>query len=314
MEGAWERTNAFASPGVPTRSRRTNPGGSVCADASGAIHPANGLRVTVTADAIETPKADRGVLWASYRWAEMVVLFFLVPGLLAAFVDPHGLVRPWAETAGLGDLYTLLDRRSAVLMPALVLFTLFVLAWLVLDSSFKTRQLWNFRAGRLEGGRVFAVFAVAGPMMLGIGWALHEFTDVLTITRGGETGTAFLRLPREAPVILLFIGLLYPWFSAYPQEITHRAFFFHRYEALFSPTRGGRIGFYLVNAVAFAWLHVPFWSWVALALTFPGGLLFAWTYDRSRSALAAGMEHGLYGWWAFAVGLGYFVFTGSIGA
>ena len=46
----------------------------------------------------------------------------------------------------------------------------------------------------------------------------------------------------------------------------------------------------------------------ALLLTLPGGALFAWTYLRTKSTLAAGMEHALYGFWAFFVGLGWFVF------
>ena len=248
----------------------------------------------------------------AWRWAEMLVLFFGAPALLAAFVDPYGVVRPWADAIGIGGIYDTLGRRSAVLMPALGVFTLMVLAWLFADRSFQQRQLWNARAGWTQFKRVTIVFMVAAPLVLGIAWGLHAFTDALVVTRGDRTASAFLRLPREAPIVLLLIGLLYPWLSAYPQEITHRAFFCHRYERLFARTGTGRAGFFLVNAAAFSWLHAPFWSPIALLLTFPGGLLFAWTYDRSRSALAAGMEHGLYGWWAFAVGLGYFVFTGSI--
>ena len=54
-------------------------------------------------------------------------------------------------------------------------------------------------------------------------------------------------------------------------------------------------------------------SLAALLLTLPGGVLFAWTYDRTRSTLAVTLEHALFGWWAFFIGLGYFVFAGAIG-
>jgi hypothetical protein len=46
-------------------------------------------------------------------------------------------------------------------------------------------------------------------------------------------------------------------------------------------------------------------------MTIPAGVLFAWTYLRTRSALASGFEHAIYGIWTFATGLGWFVFTGN---
>jgi hypothetical protein len=42
-------------------------------------------------------------------------------------------------------------------------------------------------------------------------------------------------------------------------------------------------------------------------------VLFAWTYDRTRSTLAVTIEHAIYGWWVFFTGLGWFVYAGSIG-
>ncbi|MFW5694735.1 MAG: hypothetical protein ACOCYB_06180 [Alkalispirochaeta sp.] len=41
-------------------------------------------------------------------------------------------------------------------------------------------------------------------------------------------------------------------------------------------------------------------------------MLFSRTWLRSRSALAVSIEHALYGFWLFTVGLGsYFAFSGS---
>ncbi|MEM7623241.1 MAG: CPBP family glutamic-type intramembrane protease, partial [Planctomycetota bacterium] len=135
------------------------------------------------------------------------------------------------------------------------------------------------------------------------------FTGVLDITtRDGRETSAFLRLPREVPIAVVFILIGYPWFSVYPQEVVCRPFFFWRYAAIL-PRPWQMVA---VNSVAFAWIHAPFLHWMALALTLPGGVLFAMTYHRTRSTLAVTIEHGLMGWWAFVVGLGWFVFTGSV--
>ena len=120
----------------------------------------------------------------------------------------------------------------------------------------------------------------------------------------------FLYLPTNVPVLMLMIALLYPWVSAYPQEITHRAFFFHRYRHIIGEGRAA----FVLNVLTFSWLHVMMWNWVAIIITLPAGVLFAQTYRKSNSALAAGFEHAIYGIWVFFVGLGYFVFTGNANA
>ena len=265
----------------------------------------------VTTDSLQRdrPESRRGPLGLSWLWLELVVLFFAVPGLLAAWVDPHRRFDGLFRSVGLGAITEVDWPRSRVLMPALLLFVAFITLWLLLDRSFPKRQLWNWRAARRDLPRVLGLFVLGGAAMLGVAWLLAEYTGVMTITRDGQTGTAFLRLPREAPWILVIIALAYPWFSAYPQEITHRAFFFHRYAPILRTPRT----MIAVNALAFAWLHAPFWSGVALLMTFLGGVLFAVTYHKTRSTLAAGIEHAIYGWWAFFVGLGWFVFAGSVG-
>tara|TARA_E500000318_G_scaffold14854_6_gene15031 strand:- start:53449 stop:53865 length:417 start_codon:yes stop_codon:yes gene_type:complete len=136
-----------------------------------------------------------------------------------------------------------------------------------------------------------------------ITWLLARFTEIMPMER-------FLYLPTNVPVLMLMIALLYPWVSAYPQEITHRAFFFHRYRHIIGE---GRVAFVL-NVLTFSWLHVMMWNWVAIIMTLPAGVLFAQTYRKSNSALAAGFEHAIYGIWVFFVGLGYFVFTGNANA
>lgn len=248
---------------------------------------------------------------ALVRWAEMLVLFFGVPAGVAVFIDPEQRLRGVFTAAGADSVFEAGRVAARLMIPMLLVFTALIAVVLVRDKSFDNRRLWNWPAFRRDLPRILGIFAVGAIVMLGVAWALAEFTGTMVITtRAGETGNAFLRLPRSAPIILLFIAIGYPWLSAYPQEILHRAFFFHRYSPLFRSTRT----LLVVNVLAFAWLHVPFWSVEAILLTLPGGVLFAWTYLRTGSTLAAGMEHALYGWWAFFTGLGWFVFVGSVGA
>lgn len=239
------------------------------------------------------------------RWAEMLGVFFGLPAAVAVFTDPSRRFEPLfvaAGGAGVFEAGVLVGRR---VIPLLLVFGAILAAALLLDRGFDRRILWDARAFRRDARRIFTVFGVMAPMTLAIAWSLDTFTGEMT---RGDGESAFLWLPRNAPLVLVLIAIGYPWFSVYPQEITHRAFFFHRYREILP----GRWTLILVNAVAFSWFHAPFWNWIALVMTFIGGLFFAYTFERTRSVLAATVEHALYGWWAFAVGLGWFVFAGSL--
>ena len=196
-------------------------------------------------------------------------------------------------------------------MPALILFFVMILVWLLLDRGFDRRRRWGWRETRQEAGRLGLTACAMMVVMTLIGVGFHGLTDVLRVVMpDGKATNALFRLPRELPILVPLILIFYPLVSVYPQEVTHRAFFFHRYRAILP----GRWSMIAVNTLAFMWLHAPFWHRMAFALTLPAGVLFAYTYDRTRSTLAVTLEHGLLGWWAFVVGLGWFVFTGSIGS
>lgn len=245
-----------------------------------------------------------------WLWAEMAFLFAFLPALAAAVMDPEDRFDGLLRSVGLGVLADPPVPPGSFLMPLLLASGLLLGLWLVFDRSYPARQLWNWPAFRKDSKRIFGLFAINAVALLAAAYVLSIATEVMTI-RGfdGEPTDAFLRLPREAPIILLFIAIGYPWLSAYPQEITHRAFFFHRYRRIVPDFRV----LFVLNVLAFTWLHAPFWHWMAFAVTLPGGVLFAWTYLRTKSTLAAGMEHAIYGWWLFFTGMGWFVFTGSVG-
>jgi membrane protease YdiL (CAAX protease family) len=111
-------------------------------------------------------------------------------------------------------------------------------------------------------------------------------------------------LIRQAPVLWLALVLFYPIFSVYPQELLYRAFFFHRYKPLF----GEGIGMIAASAAVFGFVHIIFGNWVAIGLTAIGGLLFGWTYRKSRSMILTCLEHALFGDFIFTIGIGQFFY------
>lgn len=259
-------------------------------------------------NAIDTGQQP-GLWMRAWLWAEMGFLFAFLPGFAAAVMDPKDRFDGLFNALGLNVLADPPVPPGSLLFPTLIASAMLLGIWLAIDPSYPARQLWNWPAFRKDAKRIFGLFAINAVGMLAAAYVLSKLTPLMTLNRGGEEVDAFLRLPREAPIILLFIAIGYPWLSAYPQEITHRAFFFHRYRRIVPDIRV----LFVLNVLAFTWLHAPFWHWMAFATTLPGGILFAWTYLRTKSTLAAGMEHAIYGWWLFFVGLGWFVFTGSVG-
>lgn len=98
-------------------------------------------------------------------------------------------------------------------------------------------------------------------------------------------------------IVLLFV---YSIFSVYPQELIYRTFFFERYKNLFTSHRL----FIFVNAIVFSLGHIFFRNSLVILLTFFGGLLFAFTFYKTKSTLLVSLEHAIYGCWLFTVGMG----------
>ena len=105
---------------------------------------------------------------------------------------------------------------------------------------------------------------------------------------------------RKKPLLWLSILFFYSFFSVYPQEFLYRLFFFQRYRALFN----SRWLLVVLNAIFFSLAHLMFWNGLVLILTIVGGLLFALTYERTKSLTLVSVEHALYGCWLFTLGMG----------
>lgn len=167
-----------------------------------------------------------------------------------------------------------------------------MLALLFFDKSFHLTQELKKGFTRPTLYSILAIFAVFGGLLaLFVAMSMPE---------------QFLNLPSTRMKRWLKLLVLYPFTSVLAQEFVYRVFFFHRYGTLFKDHRT----LILVNGLAFAFAHVLFRNWIALTLTFAGGMLFAWRYDRTKSFWAIWLEHTLWGWLIFTVGLGSYFFTG----
>jgi uncharacterized protein len=145
-------------------------------------------------------------------------------------------------------------------------------------------------------GVIFLIFIVAA---LAIWLGVRRFAPQLEWS-----------LVRPHPVFWAVVMLAYPVVSVYPQGLLYRAFFFERYAGLF-PNKWAMI---LASASVFSFLHIIFRNWLAVDLTFAGGLLFAARYAKTDSLATSSFEHALYGCWLFTVGLGQYFYHGTIEA
>lgn len=206
-----------------------------------------------------------------YMAVEMLTLFVGVPVLLTHLV--HGERLP---------LFILLP-------PVLLAFVVGLLG----DRSFLLRRELIRGVPWRELLSIVAVFVIAGGMVA-------AFVQQ-------EMPRHFLSFPKYRPETWQRVMILYPLASVVVQELVYRTFFFHRYGALFGRHVWLMI---LTNGVFFGLAHVMFGNWVAVAGTTAVGCVLAYRYVATRSLWAVVIEHTLWGWLVFTVGLGGFFFTG----
>jgi len=107
-------------------------------------------------------------------------------------------------------------------------------------------------------------------------------------------------VPLSDPTLWVLILLFYSLFSVWPQEVIYRTFFFNRYAMFFKDKRL----LIVVNAIVFAMAHLFLRNTLVIVLTFIGGLLFSYTFKKTKSTMLVTIEHALYGNWLFTVGMG----------
>lgn len=165
---------------------------------------------------------------------------------------------------------------------------------LCITPGFRWREIWDCRGLRREL-----------PLIAGLSAACVAVTFALTLIMIPER---FLSFPRSAPGRFALVIALYPFLSVLGQEIAYRLLFYRRYGALFP----NRVIGIIVSAAVFAAAHAFFLNWVAVVLSFAGGLFFAWAYLRSASFPLVWILHSLAGQILFTSGLGVFFYHGAI--
>ncbi len=200
-----------------------------------------------------------------------------------------------AEFLGLFVLVPLLLRWRVVAAPRLVVLA-FVTAGCV-------GVLWRDPA--FDRSRLFSLGDLRGSLRA-IGLRAALAAAVISVLVLLLRPAALLTLPSHEPALWLAGLALYPFVSAWPQEIIFRVFFFHRYAPLFASPAGLMIA----NAAAFGFLHTIYPNTVAPLLSVPAGLLLALTYRRTRAMGPVWLEHAIYGLLLFTLGLGEFFYDG----
>lgn len=202
----------------------------------------------------------------------------------------------WAEFSA---IYLLAPAAMALVLPPGALFpALFAVTAVGLWLLHRTR---GFAWADLKPRR----WRTDWPLVGGFAVLTGALVLALVLLREPQ---AFLRPGRDNPALLAAILLLYPFLSALPQEIVFRPLFFRRYGALLPRGRAALA----VNAAVFSLAHLMYWNWVVAAMTFAGGLIFAWAYEVRRSFALAVLLHSVAGWLIFGLGLGVYFYSGNV--
>lgn len=173
-------------------------------------------------------------------------------------------------------------------IPLLLAFA-YCLFILLRDKSFDRKQ---FGAKRFRG---------FGFILLRFAATVVVLTAYMLIFESEN----FLIIPKQMPWLWVAIMVFYPVWSALPQELIFRVFFFHRYRDII-PNVNLMV---LLNALLFAYMHIIFQNWVALVGGFIVGLLWAHTYLKTRSMLTVSAEHAIYGNFIYTIGLGHYFYV-----
>jgi membrane protease YdiL (CAAX protease family) len=192
------------------------------------------------------------------------------------------------------SLYLVRHQLAFRLLPIVLVAGASCAFYLVRMGSMDRRSLWDAADLRTHLPGILAVFVLGGILVGSVSavfYPAHSFA-----------------FPRQTPGTWAAVMLLYPFLAALPQEVIFRAFFFSRYGVLFS----NPVVLVACNGLSFGLAHLVYGNWTALVLSTLGGWLFAYRYHRTGSLLAVGLEHGLWGDLLFTLGIGWYLYSGSI--
>lgn len=202
----------------------------------------------------------------AFKWFELIIIFIGLPLIY---------------------YYDLIPFHKSI--PLLAVFIIFLVI-LLKDKNFDNKKIYHF-------------FHFSNWKTVLIRFILFS---IITTVAVYYTSREFLfYLPKEELGLWLLIIISYPIWSAYPQELIYRGYFYHRYKNLIKKDWL----MILINAFLFSFSHIIFENLLALILTFLGGIMFSITYKRSNSLMVVFSEHTLYGIWIFTVGIGQYFYA-----
>lgn len=238
----------------------------------------------ITAGGSTTSAHEVSLLARLWRWIEMALLFGAAPIVMSWVV--HG------ERVPLLSEYIPAGTKIPIFIALLPV--LFIAAFLLLaDPTFRLRDELRRGLGWRNALSIVLIFLIMGGAAT---WWIKTYHP-----------SWFLEFPTNRPETYTRIMLAYPVFSVAAQELLYRSFFFHRYGPLFG-THAWLI--VIVNGLLFGYAHIVMNSAFAIAATALGGMILAARYVMSRSFWAVFIEHTLWGWLIFTIGLGRYFFTG----
>ncbi|MCC7251007.1 CPBP family intramembrane metalloprotease [Hyphomicrobium sp.] len=248
----------------------------------------------MTAIATESPRIKAGgtlpsaetlsLVGCFWRWIEMAILFGAAPIVMGWLV--HG------ERIPLLSEYIPPGTKIPIFVALLPV--LFIAAFLLLiDPTFRLRNELQRGLGWRNALSILVLFVIIGGAAT---WWIKTYHPAW-----------FLEFPTNRPKTYTHIMLAYPLFSVMAQELLYRSFFFHRYGPLFGTHLWLVV---IVNGLLFGYAHIVMNSAFAIAATALGGLILAARYAVTRSFWAVFIEHTLWGWLIFTIGLGRYFVTG----
>lgn len=238
------------------------------------------MRAGGTVPLVRTPS----LLMGTWLLLEMALLFGAAPIVMTWLV--HG------ERIPLLSEYIPAGTKIPIFVALLPV--LFIAAFLLLiDPTFRLRDELRRGLGWRNALSIVIIFLIMGGAAT---WFIKTYHP-----------SWFFEFPTHRPETYKRIMLAYPFFSVAAQELLYRSFFFHRYGPLFG-THAWLI--VIVNGLLFGYAHIVMGSTFAIAATALGGLILAARYAMTRSFWAVFIEHTLWGWLVFTIGLGRYFFTG----
>lgn len=162
---------------------------------------------------------------------------------------------------------------------------IYVASLLIQLKQWKSPEVTNII--KKQFGKRITAFSIA---ILFIGILLLQIYDP----------SQLFKVPQTKPLLWLSILFVYSFFSVLPQELIYRKFFFMRYENLFTNKKL----FYCINVLCFSLCHLFLKNAWVILITLLGGILFTYTYQKTKSVPLVTIEHSIYGNLVFTVGLG----------